>query len=196
MRERGQREEKQACRLVWILLFFLPSHQNAFSGQSQGWPWQRSHKSLFVCSGLVSLGKRNRERCSGSEHKVGSVSTLLHSVELWRGVSTVTVQRRWGLSPLTALRSTAVPMASPGTEPHEAVCPSGKLAEGLRGFAAAKVDGLMWFRGSAKVCWGVPVMGLENDSWILSWISMEDSHSQNFDCWGWAAKCSRHILAT
>ncbi len=155
----------------------------ALSQKSLRMPWPSFFGGRETERGTVEASER-WDRCH----------THLHSAELWRGVSTVTAQRRWGLSPLPALRSTAVPMA-PGTEPRGDVCPSGKLAEGLGGFAAAKVDGLMWFRGRAKACWGSQWWDLKNDSWILSLISMEVSHSQNFDCRDWAAKCSGYILA-
>lgn len=139
---------------MWILYFSSFTSECIFRSESRLAVTALSQKSL--CMQWPSFfGVRELERDAvEASARWDRCHTLLHSIELWRGVSTVTVQRRWGLSPMPAQRSAAVPMASSGTKPHGAVCPSGRLAEGFEGFAAAKVDDLMWFRGSAQACWG------------------------------------------
>lgn len=127
----SKKEEKQACTLAQILYFSSFTSECIFRSESRLAVTALSQKSLHMQWPSFFRVRETERGAVEASARWDRCHTLLHSVELWRGVSTGTVQRRWGLSPVPALRSTAVPTASPGMEPHGLFAHLGSWLKGL-----------------------------------------------------------------
>ncbi len=155
MREQGQRETKQACRLVWIVVFFLLHIRMHFPVRVKVWPWQRSHKSLFICNGLVLWG-RETER--------GAVEASTRQWDWCHTRATLgwALERRQYRNCPEEVRSVSsnsfeIYRCAHGISWHGApwgCLPIWEAGWRVKGLCSSQVDGLMWFRGSAKACWG------------------------------------------